>query len=68
MFSVTDRARMKKSLRGLDTYGISPRILKDHKKTIFTVRKVHEYIGDQGAIRFYPYCKVYDQKNKKIHY
>ncbi len=65
MFQVTDRIRMKRNLRKIDTYGISPSIIKEHRKTIFWVRKVSEYVGEEGAIRIYKYAKVYDKKLKK---
>lgn len=64
-FQVTDHIRMKRNLRKIDTYGISPHILRDHRKTIFWVREVHETVGGEGVLRIYPTCKVYDKKSKK---
>ena len=51
-FQVTDLVRMKKNLKNIDTYGISPCILTRHKNTVFRIREVHE---DEygGWLRFY---------------
>lgn len=64
-FQVTDHIRMKRNLRKIDTYGISPHILRDHRKTIFWVREVHEPVGGEGVLRIYPNCYVYDKKTKR---
>ena len=52
-FRVTDNVKLKRNLRGIDTYGISPSLLKKHKHTIFKIRKVHEDETGQYALRFY---------------
>jgi hypothetical protein len=65
MFQVTDHTKMKRNLQKIDTYGISPKILKEHRRTIFWVRKVHEDETGQYALRFFPYCRVYDKQEKK---
>lgn len=52
-FQVMDHVRMKRNLRKIDTYGISPHILKEHRRTVFKVRQVIEKKGNEGAIRFY---------------
>ncbi len=64
-FQITDHVRMKRSLRKIDTYGISPKILKRHRKTIFWVSEVGKPVGGQGFLRIYPTCHVYDKKSKK---
>lgn len=62
---VTDHVRMKRNLRKIDTYGISPKILKRHRKTIFWVSEVGKPVGGEGVLRIYPTCYVYDKKTKK---
>lgn len=57
-FQVTDHVRMKRNLRKIDTYGISPHILKNHRKTIFIIRKIHEDQTGQYALRVYSTCKI----------
>jgi hypothetical protein len=44
---------MKRNLKGIDTYGISPSVLKKHRNTVFKIRKVHEDESGQYALRFY---------------
>lgn len=53
MFQVTDHVRMKRNLQKIDTYGISPVVLKKHRNTVFKIRKIHEDETGQYAIRFY---------------
>lgn len=53
MFKVTDRVQMKRNLQKIDTYGISPVVLKKHRNTVFKIRKIHEDEAAQYAIRFY---------------
>lgn len=64
-FQVTDHVQMKRNLRKIDTYGISPHILRNHRKTIFTIRKIHEDETGQYAIRLYSNCKVYNPATRK---
>lgn len=64
-FKVTDQIRLKRNLRKIDTYGISPCILLKHRKTVFKIRKVHEDETGQYAIRVYPYCKVFNKATKE---
>lgn len=52
-FQVTDRVRMIKKPYSVDTYGISPSIIRRHRNTIFKIRKVHEDETGQYALRFY---------------
>ncbi len=59
-FHVTDLVRMKKNLKHIDTYGISPCILARHRNTIFKIRKIHEDETGQYAIRFYGFCREYN--------
>lgn len=61
----TDHVRMKRNLRKIDTYGISPKILKKHRKTIFWVSEVGKRVGGEGVLRIYPTCHVYDKKSKR---
>lgn len=53
MFQVFDQVKMKKNLKGIDTYGISPCILRNRKNDIFIIRKIHEDKTGQHAIRMY---------------
>jgi len=52
-FMVTDQVHMIKHPYSVDTYGISPTIIRRHRKTIFKVREILEDETGQYALRFY---------------
>jgi hypothetical protein len=52
-FMVTDRVHMIKHPYSVDTYGISPTIIRQHRKTIFKIREILEDETGQYALRFY---------------
>lgn len=58
------KVRMLDDIRNIDTYGISPSFIKNNRKTIFKIRKVHEDETGQYALRFCNLYTKFDEKSK----